>query len=200
MWKKILIGVVIVVVLIIAVAAVIGFFMMRGPDVGQFEVLREPRIGRKPDQKMLVVEATGDPSAVGSKAFSLLFKAYFKGWHMVAPRARWPKPPDTPRSEWVGLYGMPVPDSTEKLPDVSPEPGCKLSLTTWEYGQVAEILHVGPYSGEAPTIKKLEKYVDEKGYKIVGVHEEEYLRGPGMFGKGDPEKYCTILRYRVEEK
>ena len=34
---------------------------------------------------------------------------------------------------------------------------------------------------------------------MVGEHEEEYLRGPGMFSKGDPEKYLTIIRYRVKK-
>jgi hypothetical protein len=34
---------------------------------------------------------------------------------------------------------------------------------------------------------------------IVGEHEEEYVRGPGMFSRGDPEKYLTIIRYRVKK-
>jgi hypothetical protein len=34
----------------------------------------------------------------------------------------------------------------------------------------------------------------------VGVgHEEEYISGPSQSGKGDPEKYVTILRYRVRK-
>lgn len=63
---------------------------------------------------------------------------------------------------------------------------------------MAEILHIGPYSAEVPTTERLQSYIKEKGYRVIGVHEEEYLKGPGMFGKGNPEKYYTIIRYRVE--
>ena len=55
-------------------------------------------------------------------------------------------------------------------------------------------------SKETPTIEKLKKFIDNNGYKIIGAHEEEYLRGPGMFFKGNPNKYWTIIRYRVEKK
>jgi hypothetical protein len=70
-------------------------------------------------------------------------------------------------------------------------------LTTWEYGEVAEILHVGPYDREEPTLQRLRKFVQAEGYAIVGEHEEEYVRGPTLTGPGDPEQYLTILRYRV---
>jgi hypothetical protein len=33
---------------------------------------------------------------------------------------------------------------------------------------------------------------------IAGAHEEEYIKGPTMTGKGDPEKYVTIIRYQVD--
>ncbi len=33
----------------------------------------------------------------------------------------------------------------------------------------------------------------------TGEHEEEYLKGPGMFGTGGPEKYLTIIRYRLKK-
>jgi hypothetical protein len=39
----------------------------------------------------------------------------------------------------------------------------------------------------------------DSGYVIAGEHEEEYIKGPGMFSKGDPEKYLTIIRYRVKK-
>ena len=74
-----------------------------------------------------------------------------------------------------------------------------MTLTTWEYGDVAEMLHVGPYDREEPTIAKLKQFIKECGYEIVGEHEEEYLKGPGMFSKGNPDKYLTIIRYRVKK-
>lgn len=62
---------------------------------------------------------------------------------------------------------------------------------------MAEILHVGPYTAEAPTISRLKKFIVESGFEVIGEHEEEYLKGPGMFFKGNPEKYYTIIRYRI---
>lgn len=180
--------------------AAVTFFYMRGPDLSQYEMLKEPRISQKADQRMLQVEATGDPNTTGIKAFAILFKTYYrnvKAKGMVAPRARWPKPFDTPVDQWVGQYGLPVPETLVKLNKNPSEPKYEVSLSVWQYGEVAEILHKGPYSTETPTIEKLKEFITASGYQIAGPHEEEYLRGPGMLGKGNPKKYYTIIRYSV---
>ncbi|NUO80455.1 GyrI-like domain-containing protein [candidate division KSB1 bacterium] len=177
---------------------------MRGPDLAKYEHLKDPKISTVPDQKMIVVEAKGDPNVIGEKAFALLFELYFKmketlkGPGQAAPRARWPLAFDTPKTEWVGLYAMPVPETVTELPQHEAKPELKVSLTTWEYGQVAEILHVGPYDREQPTVARLMEFIKAQGYEVVGDHEEEYLKGPTMFFKGDPQKYVTIIRYRVK--
>ena len=44
-----------------------------------------------------------------------------------------------------------------------------------------------------PTIEKIKTFISERGYEINGDHEEEYLKGPGMFFKGNPKKYRTII-------
>ena len=72
-------------------------------------------------------------------------------------------------------------------------------MTTWEYGDVAEILHVGPYSREEPTMQRLKSFAGQQGYTFLEGHEEEYVRGPTMSGPGDTEKYLTIIRYRVKK-
>jgi len=198
MARKTVIAILVVVMFVVAVL----IFMMKGPDVSQYEPLKEPRITTMQDRKMLVVEAKGDPGIVSKKAFGLLFKIYYKldgvpkGPKQQAPRGRWSGNLNK-RSDWIGRYAMPVPDSTTALPAIAAEPGFKVELTTWEYGTVAEILHIGPYSKETPTIEKLMKFIKDSGYTIIGYHEEEYIKGPGMFFKGDPEKYYTIIRYRV---
>jgi len=200
--KKVL--AVLIIVFILVVAALL-FLMPRGPDLSQFEGLKRPRIVTMDDQNMLVVEAKGDPNVAGKKAFGLLLRTYYgmkgtpKGPKTPAPRARWPLPLSTPKTEWIGLYGMPLPESVTQLSKHKTEPGLTLGLTTWEYGEVAEILHVGPYDKEEPTVGKLMEFVKEEGYEILGPHEEEYLKGPGMFSKGNPEKYYTIIRYRVRK-
>ncbi len=198
---KKLILIVLGILVVLVVFSVLGFlWLMRGPDLSAYESLREPRISTMASQRILVVELKGDPNQVGGKAFGALFKTFYqlkgvpKGGSPPAPRARWPLPLDTPKGEWIGIYGMPIPATVEALPEKT-DPLVKIG--TWDYGTVAEILHVGPYGEEAPTVGKLAAFLAQQGFQVIGDHEEEYLRGPGMFGKGDPRKYYTIIRYRV---
>jgi hypothetical protein len=155
------------------------------------------------DQRMLVVEAAGDPNVVGASAFKLLFSTYFKldGVSRIgrppAPRARWPRPQDTPKDTWLGQYALPLPESVA-TPSVESTGAQRTVITTWAYGDVAEILHVGPYNAEQPDIERLLNFIKSRGYRVVGDHEEEYVRGPGMLFASDPDKYLTIIRLRVE--
>ena len=203
--KKLAIIVAVIGVLVVSIGVIFFFYMTQGPDLSQFEHLKDPQVSTKENQKMLVVETKGDPNIVGKKAFGMLFKLYYKikgtpkGPGRYAPRARWQKSLDVPKSEWVGLYAMPVPENTIELPEYETEPELTVSLEKWEYGEVAEILHIGPYNKEEPTIKRLLDFVNEQGYTIIGDHEEEYLKGPTMFSKGNPEEYVTIIRYRVRK-
>ncbi len=204
MFKKYLIAAGVVVLVGIVILAGMVLFR-KGPDLSKYESLKDPRIAKLQDQKMLEVRVTGDPNVVGGKAFSQLFKTYFQlkrtvsGLDMVAPRARWPKPINTPKNEWLGIYGMPIPATVTALPVQDSKAEVEAEIATWEYGDVAEILHVGSYGDEPPTVEKLHAFIKAQGYKIIGPHEEEYLKGPGVLFKGDPKKYYTIIRYRVKK-
>lgn len=174
-----------------------SFVWTQYQDLSQYEKLKNPQIRQMPDkQKMLVVEKKGDPNVTAGVAFPLLFSTFFKlpGARMAPPRARWLNPPTDPRDEWVGLYALPLPDSVDSLP--AGVEGVKIEF--WEYGEVAEILHIGPYSEETPTIEKLFVFVTDRGYEISGPHEEEYLRGPES--GPDSSRYMTIIRYQVKKK
>lgn len=203
MKKKFLIATVIVLFVVLALT-VFMVFTPQGPDLSAYAFLKEPRVTKLPDQKMLEVRVTGDPTTAGKDAFGRLFKVFYVlkrktgGLEMTAPRARWPKSFDTPRNEWVGIYGLPISPTITTLPDQ--DGAIKAVIATWEYGEVAEILHVGSYATETPTIQKLYAFIEQQGYVISGPHEEEYLKGPGMFLKGDPDKYHTIIRYNVKKK
>lgn len=183
------------IVLVLCVLA-LAFVMGEAQDLSKYEHLKEPQINKMPQQKMLVVEVKGDPNVVAQDAFSLLFKAFFslKGVQMSPPKARWLNVFTDPKEEWIGLYGLPLPESITELP--SDTEGARIEH--WDYGEVAEILHIGPYSEETPTIIKLHKFIQEKGYQIAGPHEEVYLKGPGM--ASDPSEYWTIIRYQVKKK
>ncbi len=192
-------------VAVVLVVAVLWMGRPRGPTLRQVEHLRSPSIVEMGSQKVLQIEATGDPNVVGRKAFGLLMKAYFRlegvprgGPGFRAPRARWLVDAGQPIAAWRGFYGMPVPDAVEKVPAVGPVEGLTVSLTTWDYGSVAQVLHVGRYDAEADTIRDLHEFVRSEGYAVTGLHEEEYLRGPGVLFKGDPDRYLTVIRYPVK--
>lgn len=177
---------------------------MSGPNLKDYEPLKSPRITAKQAQKVLTIEITGDPDKTAGIAFGRLFKTKYKlkndslkeSW----PKARWPKSFETPRNEYLGIFAVPVSNEVNSLPEGMNNPDPKVTLTTWEYGEVAEILHIGSYDEENPTINKLKKFIETSGYEISGMHEEEYLKGPGMLFEGDEDDYQTIIRYPVKKK
>jgi hypothetical protein len=58
----------------------------------------------------------------------------------------------------------------------------------------AEVLHLGSYEKEAPSIQKIMELVQEKGLQITGKHREIYLTDPQ---KTPEDQLRTILRYQV---
>jgi hypothetical protein len=62
-------------------------------------------------------------------------------------------------------------------------------------GKVAQILHIGPYSAEGPTVEKLHKFVAAEGYRLRGRHHEIYFGDPR---RAAPDKLKTILRHPIE--
>lgn len=183
--------------------AVITPLAAQDVDPAAYEHLVEPRIVERADERVLEVRAVGDPDEVGGAAFGLLFQLYFSsgattGFTPPVARARWQDGLDRiPRGEWIGRYALPIPEAVHWLPEHAVPDGVTASIATWEYGTVAEVLHLGPYDAERPTIERLKTFVEAEGYETVGGHEEEYVLGPTMAGPGDPDEYRTILRYRV---
>ncbi len=176
-----------------------------GPDLSRYDALRTPAISQKEARTMMVIEMKGDPAQTSGAAISRLFKLYYqvkgsyKNFPEGAPIGRWTNTLTDPRDQWVGIFGLPAAPEMKTLPDeyLTTEP--KVRLETWQYGDVAEILHVGPYSAETPTIEKLKEFIKKSGYEISGAHEEEYLQGPGWIFKGDENEYRTIIRYPVKK-
>jgi hypothetical protein len=199
MSKKLII--ILIIIVVIVVVGLILWFMNAGPNLKQYESLKSPKMNTMANQKMLVVELKGDPNAAAGKAIGQLYGVFYKLKNnrikQAAPRARWPVGLEAKKEDWIGVYGLPVSDTVTELP--AQKDGLAVKLATWEYGTVAEILHIGPYSTEEPTITKLKNFISESGYGIYGDHEEEYLKGPSFFPT-DPKNYYTIIRYRVRKK
>ena len=67
----------------------------------------------------------------------------------------------------------------------------RLRLEDFHEGHAAQVLHVGSYEMETPTIERLRRFIEEQGMHRVGRHHEIYLSDPG---RTPSEKLRTILR------
>jgi hypothetical protein len=198
--------IVLVVLALVMVGLVVWMGLPRGPSLEKVAHLKTPQILEMGPQKVLLVRAKGNPNEVGTKAFGLLMKTYFGlkgvpkgGPDFKPPRARWPVAANIPMEEWEGLYAMPVPESVTAIGSAGGAAGLSVELAIWEYGEVAQILHVGRYDAEPPAVESLHGFIRSQGYVIDGPHEEEYLKGPGFLLAGNPDKYLTIIRYPVKK-
>lgn len=71
----------------------------------------------------------------------------------------------------------------------------RVRLERFEEGLAVQILHIGPYTAEGPTIARLHgEYLPQNGLVENGEHHEIYLGDPR---KSAPEKLKTILRQPV---
>lgn len=61
-------------------------------------------------------------------------------------------------------------------------------------GKCAQILHIGPFSDEGPTIEKVHEFIDSRG-KRIGKHHEIYLSD---IRKADPSKWKTVIRQPMQ--
>ena len=71
----------------------------------------------------------------------------------------------------------------------------RLRLGTLHEGRVAQLLHVGHYSAERPSIECLHATIEAGGFRPRDAHHEIYLGDPT---RSAPEKLRTILRHPVE--
>ena len=179
-----------------------GFTGLAQQQDSSTETKTDPIIIKMPTLKMAVVYTKGDPNVVAQQAMPALYGSVMglgreltkKGikFQMGAPRARWPNLEDVPKQEWVGIWGLPIPEESESIPQTSKDVDVKIEV--WEYGTMAQILHIGPYATEPATVEILMNFISEMGYEVNGAHEEEYLTAPGA----DSQK--TLIRYPVKKK
>lgn len=166
---------------------------------------RYPRIREMADQTMAIIYTEQNPEektrhfgAERLHEWMLALRRELRTsrkpvFRMPNLRARWPGVDDEPQIQWVELCGFPIPNDLA-VPKKAP-------VKVWEYGTVAEIVHVGRYSDEGPTIDRLHKFIDESGYRISGCREKEYLTGlPVPDGGIFSRRKKTITRYPVQPK
>ncbi len=70
----------------------------------------------------------------------------------------------------------------------------RLRLERFDEGTAAQLVHVGPYATEGPTVQSLHEFVAAHGLERAGKHHEIYLSDPR---RSAPEKVRTIVRQLV---
>ena len=71
----------------------------------------------------------------------------------------------------------------------------RLRLEAFHEGLSAQLLHVGPFSAEGPTVELLHHYIEQNGYRRRGKHREIYLSD---LRRANPQKLRTIIRQPIE--
>lgn len=111
------------------------------------------------------------------------------------------------QAEWKWTLAIPLPDQIDaasldkakaalrekKNPDFLDQ----AYLKVLHEGLSAQIMHVGPYDKEGPTIEKLHAFMADNGYTFNGAHNEIYLGDPR---RTVPAKLKTIIRQPVRKK
>lgn len=70
----------------------------------------------------------------------------------------------------------------------------RLRFDSFEEGRCAQIMHIGPFSEEGPTIGRLHDYIHQRG-RLRGKHHEIYLSD---IRKAAPARWKTIIRQPME--
>jgi hypothetical protein len=78
---------------------------------------------------------------------------------------------------------------------VEPQVATSLRVESFAEGDVAQVLHVGPYAAERSSIERLHEGIVEAGLRPRGRHHELYLGDPRRTA---PERLRTLLRHPVE--
>jgi hypothetical protein len=182
----------------------------------------KPAIIDVPPMNALMVDGAGDPNspafqeAIGSLysvAYTLKFS--FKkdkaiDYPVMALEGLWCA--DDPavfmsdkRDEWKWTLFILLPDVVTKKDVAAAVAAVKkkakfprfpeVRFERFTEGRSAQIMHVGPYAAERPTIERLHRFVEAEGYRLRGRHHEIYLGDPR---RAAPEKLRTIIRHPIE--
>jgi hypothetical protein len=185
-----------------------------------------PQIVEVPGMKFLMIDGAGNPNtdpdyqaaveALYGTAYTLKFNSKKAGgWdYVVMPLEGlwWGTPKDQhsfteedkEKFIWTMMIAQPefitdamVEDAVE---DVRRKKGLdnlgKLRFERFEEGTAVQVLHMGSYDDEGPTVHRMHQFTFDQGYTLRGKHHEIYLSDPRRTA---PEKLKTILRHPVRK-
>jgi hypothetical protein len=182
-----------------------------------------PHLVEVPQLQYLMIDGEGDPNspvlaqAMGALypvAYGVKFAAKESGADfgmMPLEGLWWTDPPEAfsmdAKAKWLWTVMIVQPDWVTKSMvkeavraavnkgKIDEETALHLRLETLDEGLSAQILHIGPYEAEPPTIERLHAFVAEQGYKLRNKHHEIYMGDPRRTA---PERLKTIIRHPVE--
>lgn len=101
--------------------------------------------------------------------------------------------------KWTMMIMQPEPVTEDLVETVGREVERKKGLAAlkrirferYHEGPAAQLMHIGPYAAEEPTVAKIHAYIEQHGYHLHGKHHEIYLSDPR---KSAPEKMRTVVR------
>src|SRR6478609_4778110 len=181
-----------------------------------------PRLVRVPPLTFLCIDGHGDPNTSQTYAdavsalFSMSYAAKFaikraSGQNVkVAPlEGLWWADDLTSfltgnKSEWDWTMMIRQPDTVTgdlverlavDLAAKKPLPAIQdIRLVTFAEGPAAQVLHVGPYADEGPTIERLHMYIRDHGFVLDGHHQKHHEIYLGDPRRAAPAKLRTIIR------
>ena len=184
---------------------------------------KEPVIIEVPEMQFLMIDGMGSPgdSQEYQDALSVLYTVSFrtkflskaKGKDYVVPpleglwwadnlndfkegnRDKWKWTMMIRHPDWItqDLINEAIAITKEKKPELL-KLLPKLRLEKYKEGKAAQIMHIGPYSEEGPTVQKVHDYIQKEGGKFDGLqdkHHEIYLSDPR---RANPKTMKTIIR------
>ena len=106
--------------------------------------------------------------------------------------------------EWTMMIMQPEPVTPEMFEGAlkqvkkkkNPPALSKIRFESFPEGLSVQIMYVGPYSEEGPTIEKMHDFIEKNGYESRGKHHEIYLSDPRRTA---PERLKTVLRQPVNK-
>lgn len=80
-------------------------------------------------------------------------------------------------------------DTVRKKKSLAPLDSIRFEV--YAEGEAVQIMHIGSYDDEGPTVARLHRYIEDNGWQLGKKHHEIYLNDPR---KVAPEKLKTIIR------
>ena len=184
---------------------------------------KEPALVDVPTAKFLMIDGKGDPNHAPEfrEAVEALYGTAYTLKFMLKKRGIGPEYAVMPleglwwvedmrlfsaekKDDWLWTLMIMQPEwvteelfreaATELKQRKDPPALAKIRLESFHEGPAAQIMYIGPYSDEGPTIERLHTFIHGYGHELAGKHHEIYLSDPRRTA---PEKLKSIIRQPV---